>query len=133
MTLQSAVDFQEYYRCYVLGKKYIHIMPYEPRNPHHLRYKAGFTLTEERKAQLEDYCLKIVNTLGYDFDTIEFAVQDGVPFAIDYLNCAPDAELSSVQEENFEWIVEHSAKFLIELAQEGRKVPTEFIWSQFVK
>lgn len=41
MTLQSAVDFTEYYRCYVIGKKYIHIMPYEPRNPHHLRYVAG--------------------------------------------------------------------------------------------
>ncbi len=132
MTLQAAVDFTEYYRCYVIGKKYIHIMPYEPRNPHHLRYVAGFSLTPERKKQLEEYCLKIVNALDYDMDTIEFAVQDDIPYAIDYLNPAPDAEKSSVQEENFEWVLHHTAKYLVELAQEGRRIPSEYKWSQFI-
>ncbi|MFN8358289.1 MAG: hypothetical protein U0264_00100 [Candidatus Kapaibacterium sp.] len=132
MTLQAAVDFTEYYRCYVIGKKYIHIMPYEPRNPHHLRYVAGFTLTPERKKQLEEYCLKIVNALDYDMDTIEFAVQDDIPYAIDYLNPAPDAEKSSVQEDNFEWVLQHTAKYLIELAQEGRRIPQEYKWSHFI-
>ncbi len=132
MTLQAAVDFTEYYRCYVIGKKYIHIMPYEPRNPHHLRYVAGFTLTPERKKQLEEYCLKIVNALDYDMDTIEFAVQDDIPYAIDYLNPAPDAEKSSVQEENFEWVLHHTAKYLVELAQEGRRIPQEYKWSNFI-
>jgi len=132
MTLQAAVDFTEYYRCYVIGKKYIHIMPYEPRNPHHLRYVAGFTLTDARKKQLEEYCLKIVNALDYDMDTIEFAIQDDIPYAIDYLNPAPDAEKSSVQEENFEWVLHHTAKYLIELAQEGRRIPTEYKWSNFI-
>lgn len=132
MTLQAAVDFTEYYRCYVIGKKYIHIMPYEPRNPHHLRYVAGFTLTPERKKQLEEYCLKIVNALDYDMDTIEFAVQDDIPYAIDYLNPAPDAEKSSVQEENFEWVLHHTAKYLVELAQEGRRIPHEYKWSNFI-
>ncbi len=132
MTLQSAVDFTEYYRCYVIGKKYIHIMPYEPRNPHHLRYVAGFTLTEARKKQLEEYCLKIVNALDYEMDTIEFAVENDIPYAIDYLNPAPDAEKSSVQEENFEWVLHHTAKYLIELAQEGRRIPTEYKWSNFI-
>ncbi len=132
MTLQKGVDFTEYYRCYVIGKKYIHIMPYEPRNPHHLRYVAEFTLTPARKAQLEEYCLKIVNALGYDFDTIEFAVQDDIPYAIDFLNPAPDAEATSVQQENFEWVLEHAAKYLIELAQEGRQIPAEYTWSNFL-
>lgn len=132
MTLQSAVDFTEYYRCYVIGKKYIHIMPYEPRNPHHLRYVAGFTLTDARKKQLEEYCLKIVNALDYEMDTIEFAVENDIPYAIDYLNPAPDAERSSVQEENFEWVLHHTAKYLIELAQEGRRIPTEYKWSNFI-
>ena len=132
MTLQSAVDFTEYYRCYVIGKKYIHIMPYEPRNPHHLRYVAGFTLTEARKKQLEEYCLKIVNALDYEMDTIEFAVENDIPYAIDYLNPAPDAEKSSVQEENFEWVLHHTAKYLIELAQEGRRIPSEYKWSNFI-
>lgn len=132
MTLQAGVEFDEYYRCYAIGKKYIHIMPYEPRNPHHLRYVAGFSLTPERKKQLEEHCLTIVNALGYDFDTIEFAVKDGIPYAIDFLNPAPDAEASSVQPENFEWVLEHAAKYLIELAEEGRKIPTDYTWSEFL-
>lgn len=132
MTLQEGIDFTEYYRCYVIGKKYVHIMPYDPRNPHHLRYVADFTLSPARKTQLEELCLKIVNSLSYDFDTIEFAVRDDVPFAIDYLNPAPDAELASVQEENFEWVLDHSAKFLIEQAQLERLTPPEYTWSKFI-
>ena len=30
--------------------------------------------------------------LGYEMNTIEFAIKDGVPYAIDYLNPAPDFE-----------------------------------------
>jgi hypothetical protein len=30
--------------------------------------------------------------LGYDFNTVEFAVRDGIPYAIDFGNPAPDAE-----------------------------------------
>ncbi len=121
MTLQENIDFDEYYRCYCLGKKYIHIMPYEPRNPHHLRYAAGFEPTKKLKAEMEAACLTICETLGYDFNTIEFAVKDGIPYAIDFTNPAPDAERTSVGEENFEWILEHSAKFLIDMAKESAK------------
>lgn len=52
--------------------------------------------------------------LGYDFNTVEFAVRDGIPYAIDFCNPAPDADRNSVGEENFEWIVEHAAKLAIE-------------------
>jgi hypothetical protein len=132
MVLQENIDFTEYYRCYCIGKKYVHIMPYEPRNPHHLRYVADFQLTDARKKQLEDYCIRLCNALSYDFNTLEFAVRDNVPYAIDYMNPAPDAELTSVQQDNFDWVVDTAAKFLVELAQEGRKIPTEYAWSQFI-
>lgn len=52
--------------------------------------------------------------LGYDFNTVEFAVRDGIPYAIDFCNPAPDADKNSVGEENFAWIVEHAAKLAIE-------------------
>ena len=42
MMLQEEIIFDEYYRCYCIGGKYVRIMPYEPRNPHHLRYVADF-------------------------------------------------------------------------------------------
>ncbi len=132
MTLQESIEFTEYYRCYCIGKKHVHIMPYEPRNPHHLRYKAGFAPTDAMRSMLTELCIKICNILGYDFNTIEFAVRDGIPYAIDYMNPAPDAERTSVQEENFAWVLDTTATFLIELAQEGRKIPAEFHWSEFI-
>ena len=39
-----------------------------------------------------DDCLKLCRALGYDLNTVEFAVEDGVPYAIDFLNPAPDAD-----------------------------------------
>ena len=132
MTLQEDINFTEYYRCYCIGRRYVHIMPYEPRNPHHLRYKADFAPSPEMTRQLTELCLMICDILGYDFNTIEFAVRDGIPYAIDYMNPAPDAERTSVQEENFEWVLDKTASFLIELAQEGRSVPSEYNWSQFL-
>ncbi|MFI5263105.1 MAG: RimK family alpha-L-glutamate ligase [Candidatus Kapaibacterium sp.] len=121
MTLQENVDFEEYYRCYCIGKSDVHIMPYEPRNPHHLRYQASFAPNEKLKAKMEKDCLTICETLGYDFNTIEFAVKGGIPYAIDFTNPAPDAEKTSIGEENFEWILDTSAKFLIQCAKESAK------------
>ena len=64
-------------------------------------------------------CLKLMNALGYDFGTLEFAVRDGIPYAIDFLNPAPDAAVESVGEENFQWVLEHAAKWLIERVAAG--------------
>jgi hypothetical protein len=132
MTLQAAVNFQEYYRCYVIGKKHVRIMPYDPRNPHLERYQASFTPSAEMEARLEQDCLTICNTLGYTFNTVEFAVEDGIPYAIDFTNPAPDAEASSVGEENFEWVVETTARYLIELACEGRTATSQGDWRSWL-
>jgi len=132
MTLQEGIEFTEYYRCYCIGRQHVHVMPYEPRNPHHLRYQAGFAPTPAMLKTLEDLSRKICTILGYNFNTVEFAVRDGIPYAIDYMNPAPDAERSSIQDENFEWILATSATYLIEEAKKGRSVPKELVWSQFL-
>ena len=38
MTLQRAVNFREYFRCYVVGQEKVRIMQYDPRAPFHERY-----------------------------------------------------------------------------------------------
>src|SRR6476660_6922871 len=116
MLLQEEIVFDEYYRCYCIGGKYVRIMNYEPRNPHHLRYVSDFNPSQERLKQMEEIVLSINRYLGYDFNTVELAVRDGIPYAIDFGNPAPDAELTSVGEENFEWIVETAANYAIERA-----------------
>jgi len=128
MMLQEEIVFEEYYRCYCVGGKYVRVMPYEPRNPHHLRYAASFKPTPEMLAKMEAIVIKINEWLGYDFNTVELAIRDGVPYAIDFCNPAPDSDRNSVGEENFEWVVETIAAYAIEKATSN--VTT---WGQFVK
>jgi glutathione synthase/RimK-type ligase-like ATP-grasp enzyme len=132
MLLQEEIVFDEYYRCYCIGGKHVRIMPYEPRNPHHLRYQASFSPTPERYKMMEDIVLRINKYLGYDFNTVELAVRDGVPYAIDFGNPAPDAERTSVGEENFEWVVETAANYAIERALMQQTGQDNLTWGEYV-
>lgn len=133
MMLQEEIIFEEYYRCYCLNGKYVHIMPYEPRNPHHLRYVQDMVVPAEKLKMLTDVVLKINHALGYDFNTVELALRDGVPYAIDFCNPAPDADLASVGEENFEWVVENAANMAIERALQHQSGQMNLTWGNFVK
>ncbi|MFT3981432.1 MAG: hypothetical protein QM687_13230 [Ferruginibacter sp.] len=133
MMLQEEIKFEEYYRCYCIGGKYVRIMPYEPRNPHHLRYVADFSPSPERYKLMEDIVLRICKYLGYDFNTVELAVRDGVPYAIDFCNPAPDAEVTSVGQENFDWVVENAANYAIERAQSHVDGADNLTWGEYIK
>lgn len=133
MLLQEEIIFEEYYRCYCIGGKHVRIMSYEPRNPHHLRYAADFKPSEEKIKMMTDIVIKINQYLGYDFNTVELALRDGVPYAIDFCNPAPDADIKSVGQENFDWVVETAANYAIEkaLAQEDGK--DNLTWGEYIK
>lgn len=137
MLYQEAIEFDDYFRCYCLGGKHVLIMPYEPRNAPHARYQTTMK-TEGEAGQLllatiKDYTLRLCQGLGYDFNTVEFAVRDGVPIAIDFGNPAPDADANSVGAENFEWVVEHAALLAIERAQATQTGKTNLTWGSFVQ
>jgi hypothetical protein len=78
-------------------------------------------------------CLTICQSLGYDLNTVEFAVRDGVPYAIDFLNPAPDADYNSVGGANFEWIVQNVAEMAIERAMSDERPGRDYRWSAFLK
>ncbi len=133
MTLQEEIDFQEYFRCYVIGRKEVHIMRYDPRQPHHARYvQDGTPIDSAMYDRVRSDCLKLTGALGYDFDTLEFAVRDGVPYAIDFLNPAPDADPASVGQQNFEWVLEHAAKWLVERVRESAEPVARYHWQEFL-
>jgi len=132
MLLQEEIIFTEYYRCYCIGGKYVRIMSYEPRNPHHLRYDADFRPSAERLQQMEEIVLRINAWLGYDFNTVELAVRDGIPYAIDFCNPAPDAEKSSVGPDNFNWVVETAADYAIERAMAQEDDRDNLTWGKYL-
>jgi hypothetical protein len=132
MTLQRGVEFTEYFRCYVIGRERVHIMPYDPRRPFHERYlKDPPAYDPALIARVERDALTLCRALGYDLNTVEFAVERGVPYAIDFMNPAPDAERGSIGDANFDWIVDAVADLAVRRAlAPPQPAPTQ--WDQFV-
>ena len=49
------------------------------------------------------------HALGYDMNSVEFAIKDGVPYAIDFTNPAPDMDVHSILPKHFQMVVEAMA------------------------
>ncbi len=134
MTLQQGIEFEEYFRCYVVGREKTYIMRYDPGQPHEYRYVRDAAPPEpEMHERLTRDCLTLCRALGYDLNTVEFAVQDGVPYAIDFLNPAPDADYHSVGPRHFEWIVNAVAELAVSKALSGEDGSRELRWARFLE
>ncbi|MBI2418259.1 MAG: hypothetical protein HYV28_10240 [Ignavibacteriales bacterium] len=133
MMLQEEVVFTDYFRCYCLDRQDVHIMQYDPKQPHHARYVQN-ALPKEKKLmdKLKSDVLALNKALGYDFNTVELALRDGVPYAIDFCNPAPDADVNSVGQENFDWIVEAAANMAIRRAKNHKPGKNNCTWGEFV-
>ena len=133
MVLQAAVDFDEYYRCYCIGQEAVHIMAYDPKRPQAERYvHDGPPIAPAMRERIVGDTLKICRALGYDMNTVEFACEKGVPYAIDFMNPAPDADVQSVGEENFRWMVNAMADLAIRKALDPAKPQAEYRWARFL-
>jgi hypothetical protein len=131
MTLQEGIEYDQFVRCYCVGKEKVLIMPYDPSKP----YLSGMQyvnvddyLSPELHARVEKDVKTICTALGYDLNTVEFAIKDGIPYAIDFMNPAPDAELASVGEYNHRWIVDNMTEFILKKLNEGWETP-EYRWT----
>ena len=132
MTLQQGIEFTEYFRCYVVGREHVHVMQYDPRAPHADRYvKNGPPIEPGLYNRVVRDCLTLCQALGYDLNTVEFAVENGVPYAIDFLNPAPDADVHSVGPDNFEWIVRTVAELAVAEALK-EPVSPQYTWASFL-
>jgi len=129
MILQAAVPFQEYFRCYVVGQSEVRIMPYDPRRPHEHRYVFDPPAHDKKLLRrIEKDALTLCRALGYDLNSVEFAVENGIPYAIDFMNPAPDADLHSVGEESFRWIVDAVARLAVNKARAADNRHPQMNW-----
>jgi len=134
MMLQEEIKFTDYFRCYCLNRTDIHIMRYDPKQPHHRRYvKDPKPIEQLLLSKLTSAVMDINYALGYDFNTVEIAIRDNIPYAIDFCNPAPDADINSVGEANFEWIVEAAADMAIRKAMEHKTGQNNLTWGRFIK
>ncbi|HJZ63437.1 MAG TPA: hypothetical protein VKD70_03900 [Candidatus Acidoferrum sp.] len=117
MTLQEFIDFDKYVRCFTFGKLDIIPVHYDPRerrySVEHDYLPASMTHRVVKDAQT------INQALGYEMNTIEFAIKGDVPYAIDFLNPAPDFERDRITEYYFEMVLDKMSRLVIDRALNG--------------
>lgn len=114
MTLQEFIDFDHYVRCFTFGKSDIMPVAYDPKERRYLVIHDY--LSPELGERVVRDARTINQALGYEMNTIEFAIKDGVPYAIDFLNPAPDFERDRITPFYFDIVVERMAKLVIDRA-----------------
>jgi hypothetical protein len=131
MILQEFIEFDQFVRCICVGQTNIMPIKYDPKNRRyivehdHLSPELGERIVRDATA--------INSVMGYDMNSIEFAVKDGVPYAIDFMNPAPDMDINSITPHYFEWAVRSMADFAIEMAHNPRPQRSEQRWARFVE
>jgi len=130
MTLQEFIDFNQYVRCFTFGKTDIVPVAYDPRQR---RYLVDHEYLSPQLGERIVRDAQTLNTaLGYEMNTIEFAVRDGVPYAIDFLNPAPDFERDRITDFYFEMVVQRMADLVIERALTGQPQQTWPRWAEML-
>lgn len=120
MVLQEFIEWDHYVRCMCIGQDVVMPIKYDPRERrYHIEHAH---LSADLGARIVHDAMLLNRALGYDMNTVEFAVRDGIPYAIDFMNSAPDFDITSLTVVYFDWVVNAMADLVIAkaLAPVGR-------------
>jgi hypothetical protein len=116
MIVQEFIRWENYIRCLCIGREEVLPMKYDPgERRYHVEHAH---LSPELGRRVVDDSLKLVRALGYDMNSVEWAVRDGVPYAIDFMNPAPDMDVNSLTPHYFDWAVQRMADLAVRLAKD---------------
>ena len=131
LTLQQFIEFDDYVRCLVIGRDNVRMIRYDVKTRSYLPQK-NF-LPAELEKRITDGARELNRALGYDMNSVEFAIKDGVPYAIDFTNPAPDMYPHHILPDNYEWCLEKMSELCISAAREGRKNDTGHHWQRYLE
>jgi hypothetical protein len=133
MTLQEFIEFDEYVRCICVGKDRILPIQYSPARRAYIVNEDDKWLDKAVMDRIMKDAVTINNVLGYDMNSIEFAIKDGIPYAIDFTNPAPDMDIWSIHEKYFKIVVDWMVEFAVSLAKDKSKtMTTNYRWANLV-
>jgi len=128
--VQEFIEWEQYVRCIALGQEEVMPIKYNPGERKY--YVEHEHLSPELGRRIVDDTLKLVRALGYDMNSLEWAVRDGIPYAIDFMNPAPDMDIYSLTPFYFDWVVERMADMVIRLAKQPRPQQRDLRWDTFL-
>jgi glutathione synthase/RimK-type ligase-like ATP-grasp enzyme len=116
MILQEFIDWDDYVRCICVGREHILPLRYDPKQPFEHRYVVQRPPEGELRRRAVADAQTLCQALGYDMNTVEFAVKGDTLYAIDFLNPAPDFDDFSIREEAFGWVLDRMSDLVIRYA-----------------
>jgi hypothetical protein len=126
MIVQEFIEWDQFIRCICIGQDKVMPIKYDPKERrYHVEHEH---LSPELGARVVADSLKLVRALGYDMNSMEWAVRDGIPYAIDFMNPAPDMDIYSLTPHYFEWAVQSMADMAISLARSPRPQGKDLRW-----
>lgn len=130
MIVQEMIQWDHFVRCICLGQREVLPIKYDPRARKY--YVDHAHLSPQLGERIVRDSLTLVRALGYDMNSMEWAIRDGVPYAIDFMNPAPDMDIYSLTPTYFEWVVTHMADLAIQLATHPRPQRHELRWDMWL-
>lgn len=127
MIVQEFIEWDQFVRCLCLGQEEVLPMHYDPKARKYI--VEDDYLTPAMRERIVKDSRTLCSALGYDMNSLEYAVKDGVPYAIDFMNCAPDMDIYSLTPTYFDWVVKGMADLAIKLALNPRRTAVEAKWS----
>ena len=130
MVLQEFIEWDQFVRCICIGQDNIMPIRYDPgERRYHVEHDH---LSPEVGQRVVEYAQKLNRMLGYDMNSVEFAIRDGIPYAIDFMNPAPDMDINSITPHYFEWVVKAMADFCIDMALNPKPQRSEQRWAHYL-
>ncbi len=130
MMLQQFINYTDYLRAIVVGKKYVRLAYFDPRHKAEPSIKAyperELPFSNDFTDSLIEKSCRLCRALDYDVNSVEWAVRDGKAYAIDFCNQVPDARRDVINPKNYDWFVEKMGDFAIECAL---KKPRLSLWN----
>ena len=130
MTLQQFIEFDTYVRCICIGREKILPIQYNPHQRCYVYNDKEVWLPKDLHDRVVADALKLNQALGYDMNSVEFAIMDGVPYAIDFTNPAPDMHVENILEPYFNIVVDWMVEFAVKCAKDGRKTLDNYPWAK---
>ena len=118
MIAQEYIAWDRFLRCLCIGKQDVLPMDYDPSARRHRQLDTP--LDPEIHDRIVTGSRRLMTALGYDMNSIEWAVRDGIPYAVDLLNPAPEIDAEALGPAHFEWAVEKMADLVVGMAKEVR-------------
>jgi hypothetical protein len=130
MIVQEFIDWTQYIRCICIGQENVLPIKYNPKERKY--YVEHEHMSPELGGRVVKDAQTICRAFGYDMNTVEFAVRDNVPYAIDFMNPAPDFDVNSITPFYFEWVLQKMTDLCIRLAHSNHGTGERYYWYRMI-